>query len=68
LYAAPADAEFKDLVIEKDGKAVYASDFAANTEGWKVHTGSSASVAEGAYRLTGSVPRRSSPFRGLSSH
>jgi alpha-L-arabinofuranosidase len=64
LGAWDTDAEYKDLVVERDGKAVYTSNFAANTEDWKAHTGSSASVAEGAYRLTGSVPRRFALLEG----
>lgn len=42
-------AEFKDIRVEKSGKALYASDFAAGAAGWKTD-GGNWSVIEGAYR------------------
>jgi alpha-L-arabinofuranosidase len=42
-------AEFKDIRVEKDGKVLYASDFAGGTVGWK-EDGGQWTIAEGAYR------------------
>ncbi|MEK6704038.1 MAG: alpha-L-arabinofuranosidase C-terminal domain-containing protein [Planctomycetota bacterium] len=42
-------AEFKDIVVESGGKAVYSSDFARSTQGWKPASGEW-KVVDGAYR------------------
>jgi alpha-L-arabinofuranosidase len=42
-------AEFKDIRVEKDGKVLYASDFAGGTSDWK-EDGGRWTVADGAYR------------------
>lgn len=42
-------AEFKDIRVEKDGRVLYESDFAAGTDGWDEKSGRW-SVQEGAYR------------------
>ena len=42
-------AEFKDVRVEKDGKVLYATDFAKGAEGWKTD-GGKWSVEGGAYR------------------
>jgi len=47
-------AEFKDLRVEKNGQAVYTSDFGTNTDGWKTEDGSW-SVRDGAYRQSRNV-------------
>lgn len=42
-------AEFKDIRIEKDGKVLYASDFASGASDWK-EDGGRWTIADGAYR------------------
>lgn len=42
-------AEFKDIRVEKDGKVLYASDFAAGSADWR-QDGGRWTVADGAYR------------------
>jgi len=42
-------AEFRDVRVEKDGKVIYASDFAKDTEGWQNESGRW-SVEDAAYR------------------
>jgi alpha-L-arabinofuranosidase len=42
-------AEFKDIRVEKDGQALYASDFSKGADQWKTD-GGDWSVADGAYR------------------
>lgn len=51
-------AEFKDIRVEKDGKALYAADFSTDAAGWKPE-GGRWSVEDGAYR-------QNAPATGLS--
>jgi alpha-L-arabinofuranosidase len=51
-------AEFKDVRVERDGKVLFASDFAAGTQGWRTD-GGRWSVVDGAYR-------QSAPVNGFS--
>ena len=44
-----ADAEFKDIRVEKDGQALYAADFGHDAKGWETDQGSW-SIKDGSYK------------------
>jgi alpha-L-arabinofuranosidase len=63
LGAWAGQAEYKDVRVEKDGKVLYASDFAKSTDGWKPHFGRW-EVVDGAWRESEAGERKIALYEG----